>query len=83
MTIIEELDDGDDENIEEEELIEPAEERGGNHYIELKEELNKKSEAVFIVMLISFLIYKIIDFMIDWNDFIVGSDSFAQPLFET
>ena len=79
MTIIEELDDGDDENIEEEELIEPAE-RGGSHYVELKEDLNKKSEAVFIVMLISFLIYKIIDFMIDWNDFIVGSDFFLFSL---
>jgi hypothetical protein len=44
--------------------VEPVEERGGPNYMELKEELNKKSEAIFIILLVSFLIYKIMDYMI-------------------
>lgn len=30
----------------------------------MKKELNKKSEAIFIIVLISFLLYKLIDFVI-------------------
>lgn len=57
MTLVE-------ESREEGAMEDRVEERGGVNYIEIKGELSKKSEVMFIVVVVSFLLYKIIDFVI-------------------